>query len=70
LAEGCGRDGDAEFGRFCSIAAGAASELEHHFLLARELELIETSDHDEMAERTNEIKRMLAALLQRLNAER
>lgn len=28
LAEGCGRNGDAEFARFCSIAMGSASELE------------------------------------------
>ena len=27
LAEGCGRSGDAEFARFCSIAMGSASEL-------------------------------------------
>jgi len=30
LAEGCGRNGDSEFGRFCSIALGSASELEYH----------------------------------------
>jgi four helix bundle protein len=33
LAEGCGRNGDAEFARFCSIAMGSASELEYHLLL-------------------------------------
>jgi four helix bundle protein len=37
LAEGCGRKGDAEFNRFCSIAMGSASELEYHLLLARDL---------------------------------
>ncbi len=34
IAEGCGRDGDAEFGRFLQIAMGSASELEYHCLLA------------------------------------
>ena len=29
LAEGCGRNTDAELARFCSIAAGSASELEY-----------------------------------------
>jgi len=32
LAEGCGRNGDAEFARFCSIAMGSARELEYHLL--------------------------------------
>jgi four helix bundle protein len=35
LAEGCGRNGDAELARYCSIASGSASELEYHLLLAR-----------------------------------
>jgi len=35
IAEGCGRDGDAELSRFCSIARGSASELEYQILLAR-----------------------------------
>ena len=34
LAEGCGRNGDAEFARFCSMAMGSASETEYHLLLA------------------------------------
>ena len=29
LAEGCGRMGDAELSRFCSIALGSASELQY-----------------------------------------
>jgi four helix bundle protein len=40
LAEGCGRNGSAEFARFCSIAMGSASELEYHLLLAKDLKLI------------------------------
>ena len=40
LAEGCGRNGAADFARFCTIAMGSASELEYHLLLARDLKLI------------------------------
>jgi four helix bundle protein len=40
LAEGCGRNGDAELARFRSIAMGSASELEYHLLLARDLKLV------------------------------
>src|SRR2546427_2312358 len=69
LAEGCGRNGDAEFARFCSIAMGSASELEYH-LLARDLKLIKPKDHEELAQHAIELKRMLTALLQKLNADR
>ena len=44
LAEGCGRNGDAELARFCSIAMGSASELEYHLLLARDLKLLKVTD--------------------------
>jgi len=70
LAEGCGRDGDAELARFCSIARGSASELEYHLLLARDLKLIQSDDYPSLAEQVTEIKRMLTALIQKLNAER
>ena len=70
LAEGCGRNGDAEFARFCSMAMGSASELEYHLLLARDLELIEPGDYQDRAERATELKRMLTSLLQKLTADR
>jgi four helix bundle protein len=70
LAEGCGRNGDAELARFCSIAMGSASELEYHLLLARDLKLIKPKDHEDLALRTTELKRMLAGLLQTLKPHR
>ena len=41
IAEGCGREGDAELSRFCTIARGSASESECQILLARDLKLIQ-----------------------------
>jgi four helix bundle protein len=70
LAEGCGRNGDAELARFCSMAMGSASELEYHLLLGRDLKLIKGKDYDALHQRTTELKRMLAAFMQKLNAER
>jgi four helix bundle protein len=70
LAEGCGRNGDAEFSRFCSIAAGSASELEYHLLLAKDLDLINARQYEALTRRTTEIKRMLVGLFQKLNADR
>jgi four helix bundle protein len=70
LAEGCGRNGDAELARFCSIAMGSASELEYHLLLARDLKLIEAADHQRLTQGATEVKRMLSGLLQTLKADR
>jgi four helix bundle protein len=70
LAEGSGRNGDAELARFCSIAAGSASELEYHLLLAKDLALIKPADYEELAHCTTELKRMLAGLLQKLSTDR
>ena len=45
LAEGGGRNGDAELARFCSMALGSASELDYRLLLARDLKLINPKDY-------------------------
>ena len=70
LAEGCGRNGDAELARFCSIAMGSASELDYHLLLARDLKLLKVTDYAELARHTTEVKRMLTGLLRKLTADR
>jgi len=70
LAEGCGRNGDAELARFCSIAMGSASELEYHLLLAKDLQLLTTADHTALTDQTTEVKRMLTGLLHKLTADR
>ena len=69
IAEGCGRDGDAELARFCTIARRSASELEYQLLLARDLKFIPPNDYEQLAQQAIEIKRMLTVLVQKLNAE-
>src|SRR5437867_11768167 len=70
IAEGCGRDGDAELARFCTIAKGSASELEYQLLLARDLKLLQPNDYETLSQQTVEIKRMLTILVLKLTAER
>jgi len=62
LAEGCGRVGNAELARFCGIGMGSASELGYYLLLARDLKLLKSVEHGELAQRATELKRMLTAL--------
>jgi four helix bundle protein len=68
IAEGCGRNGDNELRRFLEIAMGSASELEYHLLLARDLQMLAASEYDKLNLQTCEIKRMLAAFIQKLKA--
>ncbi len=70
IAEGCGRSGDAELGRFLGIAMGSASELEYHLLLAHDLGLVSEADYPPLNEQTIEVKRMLAAFILKLKADR
>jgi four helix bundle protein len=63
LAEGCGRDSDAELKRFCHIAMGSANEVEYQLILARDLGYIETTDYQTLSEKVIEIKRMLTGYI-------
>ena len=64
IAEGCGRSSNADFARFLSIANGAAKELDYQLLLAKDLGYLAESDHRELAAMLDEVKRMLAGLIQ------
>ena len=66
IAEGCGRSGDAELGRFMLIAMGSASELEYHLLLARDLAYLDARDYKQLLRQTREVKRMLSTLIIKL----
>jgi four helix bundle protein len=52
------------------MAMGSASELEYHLLLSRDLKFLCTSDYDRLELQVTEVKRMLAALLRKVDAER
>ena len=70
IAEGCGRNGDAELARFLSIVMGSASELEYHLLLARDLNFLETTEYRELTGEVTEVKRMLTSFIKKLKADR
>jgi four helix bundle protein len=69
IAEGSCRNGDVDFARFLQMAAGSASELEYHLLLSHDLELLKAPDYQRLSNKTEEVKRMLASLMQKLRAE-
>jgi four helix bundle protein len=70
IAEGCGREGDAEFSRFLVIAMGSSSELECLFLLARDLRYLNAADFELLSGGLTSLRKMLNALIQKLKSDR
>jgi four helix bundle protein len=70
IAEGCGKRGNGEFQRYLNIATGSASELEYHFLLARDLHFVDETGYARLNEAVVEVKRMLSALARKVETER
>jgi four helix bundle protein len=70
IAEGCGRRGNGEFHRFPQMASGSASELDYHFLLARDLQLLTDMDYGRLSKALSQLRRMLTSLIQKVDAER
>jgi four helix bundle protein len=70
IAEGCGREGDAELSRFFQIAMGSASELEYHLLLAHDLGFLNDGDFRQLAPKVVEVKQMLASFIKTLKLGR
>jgi four helix bundle protein len=70
IAEGCGRLGNTELHRFLQIACGSANELEYHFLLARDLSCLSSTEYESVHKQLLEMKRMLVALTRKVGSER
>jgi len=70
IAEGCGKRGNNEFQRYLQIASGSASELDYHLLLSRDLGFLHEGDYCDLVKSLVEVRKMLTALLQKVEAER
>ena len=68
IAEGCGRQSEAEFARFLYISLGSATELEYHLLLAFDLNFLQKETYVKMEGELVEVKKMLVSLIQKLKA--
>ena len=70
IAEGCGKRGNNEFQRFLHIATGSASELEYHFLLAKDLGFLADLEYRQLERSVVEVKKMLAGLIKKIETDR
>ena|ERR1035438_3548169 len=64
LAEGCGRRSDGEMGRFIQIAMGSGAELSYHFLLAKDLGILEDKLYQGLDSDLSVVMRMMSSLSQ------
>jgi four helix bundle protein len=69
IAEGCGKDSDAELKRYFVIAMGSASELEYLLLLARDLTYLSEDGHQILSSDLVEVRKMLNAFIQKLKPQ-
>ena len=70
IAEGCGREGDAELKRFLQIAMGSAAEVEYQLQLAADLNYIAPTDFARLNAQLTETKKILSAFIKKLKATR
>ena len=62
IAEGCGKNSDAELARHSRTSLGSASELSYYVILAHDLNYLTRKIHDDLQASISEVRRMLASL--------
>jgi four helix bundle protein len=70
VAEGCARRSTAEFLRFLSIARGSLAEVETQIIIAARLGYLAQESQTALLEAADEISRMLAGLITKLEERR
>lgn len=69
IAEGAGRFSNKDFSRFLKIAYGSTNELEYQIILSIDLLYLEQSKGEHFMEKIQEIRKMLYALINKLDNE-
>ncbi len=70
IAEGCGRGSQAEPSRFLFLAMGSSSGLEYQIILSHDLHYIGDKEFIESSTELGEVRRMLNALIQKVNRDK
>ena len=66
IAEGCGRDSQADLTRYLYMAMGSSSELEYQLILSHDLHYVADQAYEELSSELIEVRRMLNSLIQKV----
>lgn len=66
IAEGYGRESDAEFNRFLGIARGSANKLEYFTVLANDLGYLDEPIFIQLNDKVDKLRRSLNSLIKKL----
>lgn len=66
IAEGCGRETQKELLRFLYISSGSTHELEYLILVSKELGFLSKEKADLLLDKIQQIKKMLASLINKI----
>lgn len=66
IAEGCGRNSDAEMSRFLVIAQGSAAELEYQIILSKDLLYLSLETFNKLSVELTEIRKMINTFMQKI----
>ena len=66
IAEGCGKEGQAEFARYLRIAMGSANELEYQLILSHDLQYLTAEVFETLIDEVNQLKKMLVTFVKRI----
>jgi four helix bundle protein len=69
IAEGCGRDSQADLTRYLYIAMGSSSELEYQLILSHDFQYMDDKAYLELSTGLNEVRRMLNSLIQKVKLD-
>ena len=68
IAEGCGKNTQADLANFLNIALGSANESEYFILLSKDLGYLTLDRFEKLSDQANEIKAMLISLISKVRA--
>ncbi|WP_231460387.1 MULTISPECIES: four helix bundle protein [unclassified Pedobacter] len=68
IAEGCGKNSQADLANFLNISLGSANETEYFLILSKDLDYLTEDEFTILSNSINEVKAMLINLISRVRA--